>query len=324
MSEESNQSKCYFIETLTSHGYTYLRQIGSGGFSKVHLIHHIKYGYDFAVKQIEKNSMELAGSEVQSLLRLSHPGIVEIFEVFDDSRYTYLVFEHCENGTLHDMISKNGSLTGNILFSFCSKITSALQFCHNNGVAHLDIKPENIFIDKYFRPKIGDFGLSQLSQNNHSISTVFSGSPCYQSPQIISREPFNPFKSDIWSLGCTFYFLATGTLPFYSRNLSALEWMIGNAEYKFPPNIDLRIMRLIRSMLKVEEEHRAALSFIMDELNDVLYQTQTKSMSNFNHFCTLRKKRRSVTKCASCSIWGLSNANIYPKKESSVCFPDSQ
>lgn len=298
--------------TLKKHGYLVRQKIGSGGFATVYLAHNTKYDLDYAIKQIKLESVKKSNLyEIDSLVKLIHPGIITIFEHFQDEEYLYLVLEYCPNGALNDFISTSGPLSGNELVNLCLNIATALQYCHDNSIAHLDIKPANIFLDKYHRPKLADFGLSHHFKDDNLKSTFFSGSYFYQSPQIVARMPFNPFKADVWSLGCTFYYLCTGNLPFHGEHKQKVKFLIENVIYSFPPNVDERMITLIKKMLQPDENDRPQLSAVAQELQSMLDKTTTaiygsrtslKQAKSQGTLFTLQMKSSPMIKCARIQI----------------------
>lgn len=305
-SQSSDQA---FAQVSEAHGYQLIRKIGSGGFGNIFLVESTKYNVEFAIKRIFCSKFTTSEPEIQALMKLSHPGVIRIFDYFKDEQYIYLVLEYCPYGSFKDMITKNGPLELKTLLSTCLDITKALEFCHNKKVSHLDIKPSNIFIDKYGRPTIADFGLSQEMLDLQAKTTCFDGSLCFQSPQVILCEPYNPFKADVWSLGCTFYYFATGSLPFASDNPERLTFLIESGLYNIPATVNKDFAYLIKEMLTVPEESRPSMSRIKSYLMNMMYDKQTALAPNpkpiqtkIRTFATEQRRFSTLSKCARSSI----------------------
>ena len=126
---------------------------------------------------------------------------------------------------------------------YSKQILEALSFCHSKKIAHRDIKPDNIFLDKHDRIKLADFGLAKHFDKNIK-STEHCGSVMYCSPEIVKDESFDPFSADIYALGMTFFFMITGKHPFNSSFLENLKRSI-----IFPKLIFLKQMLMLMKKL---------------------------------------------------------------------------
>ena len=158
--------------TLAEHGYDFKKELGRGGFATVVLVRSQRYDMDFAAKVIQHEG-PLNGTveaEITSLRDLAHPNIICLSDWFTNGHHVYLILEYCPNGSLQDILNKNKNLTEPIARSYFRQIVSALSYCHEHGVAHLDIKPANILIDVYGRMKLADFGLSLVCAQNEKIA----------------------------------------------------------------------------------------------------------------------------------------------------------
>lgn len=228
---------------LSSHGYEFLELIGRGSFAEVYLCQSKKYYDKFAVKRV-LNQTEQMQAESEALICLDHPYIIKLYEVFNDDISQYLVMEYCPNSTL----KKKGKLDYERFLYYSKQILEALSYCHSKNIAHRDIKPENIFLDKYNRIKLADFGLAKRF-DHESISSENCGSLMYCSPEIVTKQPFSPFKADVWALGVTFYFMATGSYPFPHHSQKELIKVIslGSIDYS-NVNINHKIKSLIQKM----------------------------------------------------------------------------
>ena len=213
-------------EALLEHQYDYIKPIGKGGFSTVHLVHSKRYNTDFVCKVESGTAKQTNETELRTLLNLAHPNIISLYEYFYDKTNSLLliILEYCPGGSLDDLLKdlRKKNLINNTqllipretLYEYCSQVVKALKYCHSRGVAHRDIKPANLLLDKNGRIKLADFGLaSKLDPNDKNGKVLRVGSKPYLSPEIINGSNFDPFKSDIWALGVTFYELASGKLP---------------------------------------------------------------------------------------------------------------
>lgn len=120
--------------------------------------------------------------------------------------------EYADGGDLFDLIVKNEKLTQKNALNYFAQVLLGLEYLHGKGVAHRDMKPENILISKG-KIKIADFGLGNFFNQGEMLKTA-CGSPCYASPEMLQRVPYNPEKIDIWSSGIILYAMVCGYLPF--------------------------------------------------------------------------------------------------------------
>lgn len=256
---------------LENHSYRLIKQLGKGGFGSVFLVEHLNYHQQFAAKFIHNKDESLyQPNEFDILLHLCHPNIIKIFNHFFDSGYLVIIFEYCAQGSLRHKIEKDGFLTGSILRSTCFQIASAIKHCHSRGLSHGDIKPDNILIDQYGRVKLADFGLCKNVSKNECHYSHFQGTISYFPPEILlsQNSRINPFTQDIWALGMTFFFLAKGNLPFYSKDKAGIinDIITGNFEPLSRNNPQEALFsRLVFSLLDYDSSKRPSINEILDD-----------------------------------------------------------
>jgi serine/threonine protein kinase len=248
-------------DTLLDHGYRLNQEIGAGGFASIYSVWHVGYDEQFAVKVMDLAEAHASSAEITNLLPLLHPHIIKLYDTFEDESYFYLVMEYCPGGTLKEKVVRDGPLTYPVFQVIAEQILKALGYCHSMRIAHLDIKPPNVFFDAYGRVRLGDFGLSR----HFDAESSFGGSIPYMSPEIIHKvRGFDPVKSDIWSLGITFYYCATGRLPWTSTDPAGMMEEIKSGEAAPCPTADKRIMAIVAHMLKVSPDRRATIDQLLE------------------------------------------------------------
>lgn len=208
--------------------YDILRVIGDGGMSRVYLAHDAILNRDVAIKVLHydfANEDELKRRfqrEALSATSLTHPHIVDIFDVGEDGEHHYLVMEYVEGQTLKQFIQSEGALTPEQALPIMQQLVSAIANAHHNGIVHRDIKPQNILMDAEGNVKITDFGIAMaLSATMHTKTNSVIGTVHYLSPEQ-ARGGMATKKSDIYSLGIVFYELLTGELPFSAETAVAI------------------------------------------------------------------------------------------------------
>ncbi|KAG9148938.1 hypothetical protein Leryth_026590 [Lithospermum erythrorhizon] len=184
----------------------------------------------FAVKSTELSSSCLLQNERGLISKLNSPYVIKYlgFDItHENNKPMYNLFiEYAQNGTLYDVIKKHGgSLKECLIKFFVYQILQGVEYIHENGLVHCDIKPLNILVCED-GVKIGDFGCAKSIENR----TMFSGTPIYMPPEVARGEE-QGFSADIWSLGCTIIEMATGTnmWPECKEPVSAL-YRIGHSE----------------------------------------------------------------------------------------------
>ena len=151
-------------------------------------------------------------SEAQAAAGLTHPNIVNVFDVGDDEGVYYIVMELIEGITLKEYISKKGKLSVKEATSIAIQVSMGLCAAHSHKIVHRDVKPQNIIISTDGKVKVTDFGIARAASSN-TISSNVMGSVHYSSPEQV-RGGYSDEKSDIYSLGITIYEMVTGRVPF--------------------------------------------------------------------------------------------------------------
>lgn len=204
--------------------YEIVKSIGEGGMANVYLAHDVILDRDVAIKILRG---DLAGDEkfVRRFQRealaassLSHPNIVEMYDVGEDNGTYFIVMEYIEGQTLKQLIKKRGALTLSECIDIMLQLTDGVDHAHASYIIHRDLKPQNIMIQSNGEIKITDFGIA-MALNNTQLTQTNSvmGSVHYLPPEQASGKGAT-VKSDIYSMGILFFELLTGSLPFKGDN----------------------------------------------------------------------------------------------------------
>lgn len=198
--------------------YEIIDKVGSGGMSDVYKAKCHKLNRFVAIKVLksefseDKNFVAKFKVEAQSAAGLSHPNIVNVFDVGEDEGIHYIVMELIEGITLKKYIERKQQLPFKEAVSILIQVAQGIEAAHNNHIIHRDIKPQNIIISKEGKVKVTDFGIARAVSTN-TITSNAMGSVHYISPEQ-AKGGFIDEKSDIYSLGITLYEMLTGRVPF--------------------------------------------------------------------------------------------------------------
>lgn len=258
--------------------YEIKEQIGRGGMGIVYRgydpytdrdvavkvpIHEVSRGYKLTNLKVKDNYRKSFFNEVKIAASLKHPNILEILDAGIDNDCCYIVMEYIEDAyTLKKFCDPKNLLPVKTVIEIIFKCAKALDYAHNQGVIHRDIKPNNILLTKDKDIKIGDFSIAQLvnvDKTKNTIATGFIGSPRYMSPEQIQEDKVTN-QTDIFSMGIVMYEILTGHHPFFSKSFSRLMHMIINVDY--PPLANYRtdipslLEKIIYRVLQKDPEKR--------------------------------------------------------------------
>ena len=198
--------------------YEIVGKIGSGGMADVYKGKDHKLNRYVAIKVLKPEFREDTKfikkfqTEAQSAAGLTHPNVVNVYDVGNDDGVYYIVMELIEGITLKEYISKKGKLSIKEATSIAIQVSMGLEAAHSHGIVHRDVKPQNIIISTDGKVKVTDFGIARAASSN-TISSNAMGSVHYSSPEQV-RGGYSDEKSDIYSLGITLYEMVTGVVPF--------------------------------------------------------------------------------------------------------------
>ena len=270
--------------------YECTKQLGKGGYGKVFQVRHKTTGDMYACKKLSKlniENLEKFRKEIDILMKLDHPNIIKLYEVFEAPNSLYIIMEECQGGELFDRLSErienNNMFSEKDIVEIMKQIMSAIDYCHNNGICHRDLKPENLLYLKKGKEennslKVIDFGLSQNISNKKRLSSKV-GTPYYISPEILGGNYTE--KCDIWSAGVIFYVLLTGELPFNGSNDVEIYSKIKKIEFKFPEYISKESKDLLSHMLVPEKERYSASEVLAHPLFKIINEIPLEKL-NFN------------------------------------------
>ncbi len=265
---EHNEKYAAFVGKTLDKRYKILEVVGVGGMAVVLKAEDTVMNRIVAIKMLndECNSDESAVrrfvNESKAVAMLSHPNIVNIYDVAFGSDMKYIVMEYIDGITLNDYMQKKGKLPWRDAVHFADQILLALEHAHEKGIVHRDVKPQNIMLLRNGAVKVADFGIATLPNiETKSVQDKAIGTVYYMSPEQACGQPTD-IATDIYSLGVMLYEMTTGELPFDGKTTLDIATKQVNELPKEPRSIEITIPRgleqiILKAMEKKPEERYA-------------------------------------------------------------------
>ncbi|XP_077318421.1 calcium/calmodulin-dependent protein kinase type IV [Lithobates pipiens] len=277
-------------DTLAQY-YELESELGRGATSVVYRCRQKGTQKPFAVKMLKKTvDKKIIRTEIGVLLRLSHPNIIKLKEIFETPAEISLVLELVTGGELFDRIVEKGYYSERDAADAVKQILEAVAYLHENGIVHRDLKPENLL---YATPapdaplKIADFGLSKIVDDQVTMKTV-CGTPGYCAPEILRGCAYGP-EVDMWSVGIITYILLCGFEPFYDeRGDQYMFKRILNCDYDFVSpwwdDVSLNAKDLVKKLIVFDPKKRLTTHQALQ------HPWVTGKATNFAHMDNAQKK----------------------------------
>ena len=210
------------VSELTAAGFDDAEEIGRGGFGIVFRCRQAALGREVAVKvltaELDQNRERFVREQRAMGVLTGHPNIVGVLHVGEtESGYPYLVMQYHRPGSLDARIHKLGALSPDEVLRLGVKLAGALETAHRAGILHRDIKPANILYTEFGEPALSDFGIAHITGGFKTATGVFTGSPAFTAPEILSGDPPSQ-ASDVYGLGATLFAAVTGHAAFERRS----------------------------------------------------------------------------------------------------------
>uniref|UniRef100_A0A914M0X9 Protein kinase C n=2 Tax=Meloidogyne incognita group TaxID=654580 RepID=A0A914M0X9_MELIC len=312
--------------------------LGSGQFGTVFSAVHRHSRREVAVKMIAKDrfskkssAVETLKSEVAILQAVDFQGIIKLESMFETKDKIFVVMEKMNGDMLELILSQaSGRLNERSAKFLIMQILRALRYLHSRGIAHCDLKPENVllsdFKSNFPQTKLCDFGYARFIGETQFRKTIV-GTPAYLAPEVLKKKGYNK-SLDMWSVGVIVYVTLSGTFPFNENE--EITDQIQNAEFMFPSNpwreIGREAIDLIQQLLKVQIEERLNI----DEC--IAHQWLRDPQTYYDLFCLEKRlglEKRYLTSDSEDLIWGpqlhamglLKNGQIHFIEETSTEHP---
>ncbi|TVR75777.1 MAG: serine/threonine-protein kinase [Sphaerobacteraceae bacterium] len=231
--------------------------VGEGGMAVVYRGYDLVLNRDVAVKLLrdqygsDENFLARFDREAQSAARLSHPNIVNVYDVGEDNNVRYIVMENIEGPNLKELIRRQGPFTVDGAAFIIRQIANGLDFAHARDLVHRDIKPQNILVDNNGNVKVVDFGIAKgISDSNLTEAGTGMGTVHYVSPEQARGEQATP-SSDVYSTGVVLYEMLTKTIPFDADSPVGVAMQHVNAVPPPPSEINPQLPKEIDEFIEI-------------------------------------------------------------------------
>ena len=274
---------------LFTKDYEVIGELGTGSYGSVKKVRHKKLKEIRAMKIVLKKN-ETAQNEIEIMRKISHPHIVNIFDIYEDTKKYYIMMELFEGGELFEAISEQGAFTEEDCAHIIKQIISAINYLHSKNIMHRDLKPENIMLthklskkNKKYEVKLIDFGTAKIFKEGEK-ETKFIGTSYYIAPEVL-KESYDE-KCDVWSCGVIMYILLCGYPPFNGNSNEEIYNSIKNSQPYFHGedwrDITPEAIDLLQNMLNKQPNKRfSAGKCINHKWFKLLDETNKKTKNNF-------------------------------------------
>lgn len=271
--------------------YNIVQYIGCGSTCAVLLVEDQKTHEFYSAKVMSRKDIENRNmvhsiiNEVNILQEIDHPHIIKIQEFFElkneyDEEYYIIIMEYCPNGDLLSYATGPGFKSETEKKKIIQGFLEAIEYLHDNGISHGDIKSENILLDKHFSPKLCDFGFCRKS--------LIGGDDCkngtlyYAAPELFSKGQFDTLKTDIYAIGITLYSLSELQFPFKDGDQNFIIKQIVNGCLSIRQDMDENLMKLVQKCTDMNPQMRPTIDDIIHDEYFASEKNYTCRISNFS------------------------------------------
>jgi phosphate ABC transporter phosphate-binding protein len=264
--------KGYTDDFFLTDKYKILNYLGAGGMGKVYLCEHMILRRLVAVKLLRipegregsspTAAVERFYREARAVATLDHPNVVRVFDVDRKGSDPFMVIEYVDGSDLHALVREHGPLAPERAAHYVRQAAAGLASAHGAGLIHRDVKPSNVLVDRSGVVKILDLGLARFTQDvskNQGLTTRFDsnvvlGTVDFMAPEQAVDSSRVDVRTDIYSLGCTFYYLLTGRVPFGEGTIAQKMYA---HQHRAPEPVSELCPRLPASLLEILERMMA-------------------------------------------------------------------
>ena len=278
-------------KTVQLGDFKLLKKLGQGGMGEVYLAKQVSLDRQVALKILSKEMAKKPGfverfvREARAMARIDHPNAVKVYAADSDKGLNYVGIEYIDGQSMQDWIDQIGTLEVGDAINVILSCADALNHAHELNLIHRDIKPDNILVTKKGVVKVADFGLAKALDDEDMSMTQSGtglGTPLYMPPEQARDAKNVDHRTDIYALGCTFYYFLTGRLPF--EGSSVLKLIVAKEKGQYPAarslnsKIPEKLSLMIDKMIQKEPKHRySSCSEIINGLDQLGLENESLS-----------------------------------------------
>lgn len=249
-------------------GYKVMEKIGQGGMGSVYMAEQLSLHREVALKVLsEKFTSDRAFvdqfvNEARSAAALNHPNVVQVYDVGRQNGRYYFSMEYVPGGSLEEGLAEDGPSDWRDALNWMIDASNAFIFAQKREILHRDVKPDNLMLAEDGSAKLCDLGLAKKAANPDMLAAGIIGTPAFISPEAIRRRKEIDVRSDLYSLGCTFYRLLTGVNPYPGKTVK--EILLGHLRAPVPrvsdkkPNLPRDLDEVIFRLMQKDPVERYA------------------------------------------------------------------
>jgi len=264
--------------------YRIVERLGRGGMAAVYKAYQPSLDRYVAVKVLPSHLTDEPGfaerfrREARAVAKLEHPHILPVHDYGQEGERTYIAMRYVEGGTLKDLLGKPLELP--LIVDLIGQIAEALDYAHDHGVIHRDVKPSNVLLDRGNWALLTDFGVARMVEATQQLTGtgVGVGTPAYMSPEQGQGKKVDR-RSDVYSLGVVLYEMLTGRVPFEAETPLAVVWKHVNEPLPLPRSINPAVPEavervVLKAMAKLPEDRFQVAGELEQALRSALRESE--------------------------------------------------
>ena len=274
------------------------RKLGQGGMGTVFLATQLSLDRQVAIKVLAQNLAsneefrERFKREARSIAKVNHPNILQVYEVGETEGVHFMVMEFIDGENIAARLDRDGFIPWREAAQIVTQAAEGLQKAAEVNIMHRDIKPDNLMITRSGQVKVSDFGLAKQAQVELTQTNTVMGTPAYMSPEQCDGDNLDT-RTDIYSLGATFYRMVTGVLPFNAPSPMAIMYKhkheTPTPPQRYMPGIPEDVSAVILRMMEKDRNKRyAAMSAVAEALGRCLARNPAQPGSSSSAAMTLK------------------------------------
>lgn len=250
------------LEFFNSHGILFENVIARGANGLIYLVHsNQQQPKKYVIKRYPNYLFK--DKDLENLVAINSENLVKIYNYYKYNDQVYLQMEYCPSN-LEKLILESNGITPSKLKNYIMDVVSCVKTCHDNEIAILDFTLSNFLIDEQGKIKLNFLSLKHIVQDPDNLTGVCMKSMNYfLPPEVLDLTEYDEMSSDIWSLGCILYFMATRTLPFESKDMKLLKERIKACDYSIDLVEDTNLRDIIQKCLRADPYTRSTVNNIL-------------------------------------------------------------